>query len=156
MQLLPSVPSCDDETRIFEHSQMLHHAEARHIQLGLELGKRAAVTLEEPVEEEAPRRVCERLEDTIVVVHRTSICDQIVTCQDPGYRGSRTTEKGWINVKKRLMVLAIAVAGFAFPFIGTAHAATTVPPLCVAGSVGGVHLQLGYAPAGPAGCTQLP
>ena len=47
---------------------MLHHAEARHLQLRLELGERAAVTLEEPVEQEPPRRVGERTEHGIVVV----------------------------------------------------------------------------------------
>ena len=46
---------------------MLHHAEARHLQLRLELGERSAVTLEEPVEEMAPGRVGERLEDLVVV-----------------------------------------------------------------------------------------
>ena len=34
---------------------------------GLELGERAAVTLEEPVEEMPPRRIGKRLEDGIVV-----------------------------------------------------------------------------------------
>jgi hypothetical protein len=46
---------------------MLHHAEAGHLELGLELCERAAVALEEPVEEMAPRRVGERLEDLVVV-----------------------------------------------------------------------------------------
>jgi hypothetical protein len=32
-----------------EHGQVLHDAEARHLQLGLELGERAAVTFEEQV-----------------------------------------------------------------------------------------------------------
>jgi hypothetical protein len=48
---------------------VLHHAEARHLQLGLELGQRAAVTQEEPVEQEAPRGICKRLENTVVIGH---------------------------------------------------------------------------------------
>ena len=62
---------------------MLHHPEARHLQLRLELGQRAAVTLEEPVEQEASRRVGERLEHTVVVGHAAIIRDQTVTCQIP-------------------------------------------------------------------------
>ena len=60
---------------------MLHDTEAGHLQLGLELGQRAAVTLEEPVEQEPPRRVGERLEHTVVVCHGLIIRDHIVTCQ---------------------------------------------------------------------------
>ena len=48
---------------------MLHDPEARHLQVGLELGQRAAVTLEEPIEEETTRRVGKCLEHTIVVGH---------------------------------------------------------------------------------------
>jgi len=56
---------------VLKHPQVLHHAEARHLQPGSELRERSAVTLEEPVEEEATRRVGERLEDPIVVGHET-------------------------------------------------------------------------------------
>ena len=59
----------DDEARVLEHAQVLHDAEARHLQLGLQLGQRAAVTLEELVEQEATRRVGERLEHAVVVGH---------------------------------------------------------------------------------------
>jgi hypothetical protein len=48
---------------------VLHHPEPRHVQIGLELGQRAAVALEEPVEQEPTGRVGERLEHTVVVVH---------------------------------------------------------------------------------------
>ena len=48
---------------------MLHDAEAGHFQLGLELRQRAAVTREEPVEEEPPRRVGKCLEYTVVIGH---------------------------------------------------------------------------------------
>ena len=59
----------DDEVRLLEHAQVLHDPEAGHLQLGLELGQRAAVTLEEPVEEEAAGGVGERLEHEVVVGH---------------------------------------------------------------------------------------
>ena len=59
---------------------MLHHAEARHLQLGLELGERAAVTREEPIEEVTPRRISQCPEHA-VVVHVQTICDLMVTCQ---------------------------------------------------------------------------
>ena len=64
----------DDEARVLEHPQVLHHTEARHLQLRLELGQRAAVTREEPVEQEATRLVGERLEHTVVVGHHSRIC----------------------------------------------------------------------------------
>ena len=67
MVLAAPGPPGGDESRLLEHAQVLHHAEAGHLQLALELGERAAVTLEEPVEEVPPRRVGEGLEDTVVV-----------------------------------------------------------------------------------------
>ena len=69
VELLPARSARDDETGLFEDAQVLHHAEARHLQLGLELGQRAAVTLEEPVEQEPARRIGECLEHAVVVVH---------------------------------------------------------------------------------------
>lgn len=69
MQLLPARPADDDQVRLLEHPQVFHHAEARHLQLGLELGERAAVTLEEPVEQEPARGIGERLEHAVVVGH---------------------------------------------------------------------------------------
>jgi hypothetical protein len=68
VQLLPARPAGDDQPGVLEQAQVLHHAEARHLQLGLQLGERAAVTLEQAVEEEATRGVGERLEHAIVVV----------------------------------------------------------------------------------------
>jgi hypothetical protein len=75
VQFLPALPACDDEARVFEDPEVLHDAEASHLQLGLELGERAAVTREEPVEQEPPRRVGERLEHTVVVGHVVMIGD---------------------------------------------------------------------------------
>jgi hypothetical protein len=54
---------------------VLHHAEPRHLQLGLELRERSAVTLEEPVEQVPAGRVRQGLEDAVVVVHRPMIGD---------------------------------------------------------------------------------
>ena len=48
---------------------MLHDPEPRHLQLGLELRQRSAVTLEELVEQEPTGGVGESLEHTVVVVH---------------------------------------------------------------------------------------
>ena len=67
--LLPALLAGNDEPRVLEHAQVLHDPEARHLQLGLELGERAAVTLEETVEQMPPRRVGECLEDAVAVVH---------------------------------------------------------------------------------------
>ena len=58
-----------------QQAEVLHHAEAGHLQLRLELRQRAAVTREEPVEQEAPRRVGERLEHAVVVGHIWMIRD---------------------------------------------------------------------------------
>jgi hypothetical protein len=69
VQLFPARPARHDEVRIFEDAQVLHDAEARHVQLRLELRERAAVTHKEPIEQEATRRVGERLEHTVVVRH---------------------------------------------------------------------------------------
>jgi hypothetical protein len=67
--LLPSGPAHDDEARAFEDAQVLHHAEARHRQLGLELGERPPIAREEPIQQMAPRRIGERLEHAVVVSH---------------------------------------------------------------------------------------
>ena len=78
VQEVPFLPSCfarDDEARVFEHAQMLHDAETRHLHIGLELGERAAVTLEKPVEQESPRRVRECLEHEGIVSHPVRIGD---------------------------------------------------------------------------------
>jgi hypothetical protein len=67
--LLPSRPAHDDEPRAFEDAQVLHHAEARHRQLGLELRQRPPIADEEPVEQIAARGIRERLEHAVVVSH---------------------------------------------------------------------------------------
>jgi hypothetical protein len=54
---------------------VLHHAEPGHLELGLELRERAAVTLEEPVEQVAPRRIGERLEDPVVLAYTAILRD---------------------------------------------------------------------------------
>ena len=62
----------DDETGVLEQAQVLHHAEAGHLQLGLELPERAAVALVEAVEQEPPCRIGKRPEDPVVVHRSTS------------------------------------------------------------------------------------
>ena len=62
-------PLAQAHARLQLEAQVLHDAEARHLQLGLELGQRAAVTRVEPVEQEAARRVGECLEYAVVVGH---------------------------------------------------------------------------------------
>ena len=79
----PDLPS-HHEPRVLEDAEVLHDAEPGHLQLGLQLRERAAVTREEPVEQEPPRRVRERLEDQVVVSHANDIGDQMVTCQPLG------------------------------------------------------------------------
>src|SRR3954451_2420653 len=82
VELLAARFPADDEAGALEDPQVLHHAEARNPQLRLELGERAAVTLEEPIEKESTRRVRERTEHGIVVVwHVRIIRDLMVTCQ---------------------------------------------------------------------------
>jgi hypothetical protein len=63
---------------------MFHHPEAGHLELRLELGQRAAVTLKESVEQVPPRRGGERLEHAVVVGHEENIRDLKVTCQPRG------------------------------------------------------------------------
>src|SRR5678815_3769269 len=84
MQFLPALPARDYEPCVLEDSQVLHDAEARHLQLRLKLGQRAAVTLKEQVEQEATRRISERLEHTVLVcAHASTMGDHTVTCQVP-------------------------------------------------------------------------
>jgi hypothetical protein len=67
--LLAALPAANDESCLLEQAQVLHHPEAGHLKLGLELGQRAAVALKEPVEQVPACRVGERLEHAVVVGH---------------------------------------------------------------------------------------
>src|SRR5437763_6819006 len=72
VQLLPPGAPGDDQPGVLEDAQVLHDAEAAHLRyLGLQFAERAAVTLEEPVEQQSPGRIGQRLEDPVVVVHAT-------------------------------------------------------------------------------------
>src|SRR5688500_13188031 len=62
-------PARDHEARFFEHLEMLHHAEARHLELPLELAQRLPVPLVQQIEQEASRRIAQRLEHQILVDH---------------------------------------------------------------------------------------
>src|SRR5689334_2278204 len=82
VQLLPSRSAGDDQSRVLQYPQVLHDTEPADLHLRLQLGQRAAVTLEEQVEQEAARRIRERLEDQVVIVHCPGrLCDRKVTCQ---------------------------------------------------------------------------
>src|SRR2546423_9286896 len=65
--LLPAGSTRSDETGVLQHPQVLHHAEAGHLQIRLELAERAAVSLEQAVEQVPPGRIGECLEHAIVV-----------------------------------------------------------------------------------------
>src|SRR5262245_52697502 len=68
MQLRPSRSPRYDDAPLFEHAQMLHHSEAGHLELGLELCQRQAVELEQAIEERAPCRIGERFEHQVVAL----------------------------------------------------------------------------------------
>src|SRR4051812_17805187 len=69
MQLFSSLPPGHHQSRLLEETEVLHDPEPRHLQLGLELRERAAVTREESVEQESPSRVGQCLEHAVVVGH---------------------------------------------------------------------------------------
>src|SRR4051794_23487009 len=100
---------------------MLHHAEAGHLELRLELRERAAVALEEPVEQVAPRRVGESLEDAVVVVHLEILRDQKVTCQEKGLSTmSATTSRSTASstrATRRIRLIAACVSAAVGPAV---------------------------------------
>jgi hypothetical protein len=69
VQLLPPRAARRHQPGVLQHPQVLHHAEAGHGELRLERGQRASVAREEPVEQEAPGGIGERLEHAVVVRH---------------------------------------------------------------------------------------
>ena len=69
VQLFAPVAPRDHEARGLEHLQMFHDAEARHLQLPLELAERLAVALAQQVQQEPARGVRQRLEDQVVINH---------------------------------------------------------------------------------------
>jgi len=71
VQFLPPGAAGDDEVRLLQQAQMLHHADARHVHLSLELAEGPALALEEKVEKETTGGVGKRLEYAVVVVHTT-------------------------------------------------------------------------------------
>ncbi len=54
------------EPSLLEHPDVLHHAEARDLEVGLELSERAAVLVVEQVEDRAARRIGQRPEHRFV------------------------------------------------------------------------------------------
>ena len=69
MELFSSGSLSYDEPGFFQQPQVLHNANAGHVDLGLEFAQGTALTLKEQVEQETTSRVSQRLEDPIVVVH---------------------------------------------------------------------------------------
>ena len=65
VQLLPALPSGDDEPGLLELLQVLHHPEARHVEARFELVERLAVLAEELVEQAPPGGVGQRLEHLV-------------------------------------------------------------------------------------------
>ena len=69
VQLLAAALAREDETGLFEHLQVLHHAEARHRQALLERTQRLTVLLKQLVEQLAPRGIGQRLEHLVHADH---------------------------------------------------------------------------------------
>ena len=63
VQLLAAVLARDHEAGLFEHAEVLHHAEAGHRrEVDAQLTQALPVVLEQPVEEEASAGIPQRLE----------------------------------------------------------------------------------------------
>jgi len=78
VELLAPSPPGDHEARLLELLQVLHHAEARHLEAPLERAQRLPVLAEELVEQAPPRRIGEGSEHR---VHAGTIGDLLVTCK---------------------------------------------------------------------------
>jgi hypothetical protein len=65
MELFAPAPSGDDETRLLEHLEVLHDAEAGHGEPPLERGQVLAILTEELVQQAAPSRVGEGFEHLV-------------------------------------------------------------------------------------------
>ena len=82
MPLFATVPARHHQPRGLQYPQMLHHSEAGHVQLALELLQRPPVRCEQAVEQKPAGGIGQRLEHAVGVFHRPIIGDQLVTCQD--------------------------------------------------------------------------
>ena len=60
----------DHQPRLLEHPQVLHCAEAAHLELRGEVAERAAVALEQTVEKEPAAGIRQGLEHDVVVHHQ--------------------------------------------------------------------------------------
>src|SRR5262249_13526792 len=92
VQLRAADPVRRDEPRFLEDTEVLHHAEAGHVERALDLPERLAVPLEETVEDRAPGWVCQGPEDRLLggvgnrgpfgnTSHGATVGDRQVTCQ---------------------------------------------------------------------------
>ena len=69
MKLFAAGSPRNDKSRLLKHAQMLHHAEARHVQFAFQLPQRASVPREKQVQKISPCRVGKRFEHPIVIYH---------------------------------------------------------------------------------------
>jgi hypothetical protein len=67
VELLPAALARDHEIGLLEHTEVLHHTEARHRQLSPELAQRLAVAAAKLVKELPPGRRGERSEYNVLV-----------------------------------------------------------------------------------------
>ena len=89
VQLLTTFAVSDDEVGFLQHTEVLHHPEAGHLrkQVAQRL-HRLPVAHEQGIEQTATRGVGQRLEHEVVVLHGSTLCDLLVTCQPPPTLGS--------------------------------------------------------------------
>ena len=78
VELLAASPLADHEARLLELLEVLHDAEARHLEACLERMQRLAVLTEELVEQAPSGRIGKGSEH---LVHGAMIGDYLVTCQ---------------------------------------------------------------------------
>ena len=83
VDLRPAPPFGDDEVRLLEHPQVLHHSEPGHVGSQLtELCQRLAVAGAQRIEDHPAVPVGQRLEDRLErIVHTQFLGDHLVTCQ---------------------------------------------------------------------------
>lgn len=81
VMFLATRPTCQDETRVFQDTQVFHDAEAGHGQRRLEFTQSLAVPLEELIQQQAARRISQGFEYSLFIQHVLILGDQKVTCQ---------------------------------------------------------------------------
>ena len=81
-----------------EQAQVLGHAEPGHLDVVVdhcfEFSERAAVPLEEGVQQQPPDGIGQRLEHQVTVVHPSTLSDHLVTCQEVSFANQPGMMKG--------------------------------------------------------------